>query len=211
MKRVFFAAIAAAVLTGVVALPAQAGNVVDEWANAKAPPPPELKPATVDAKTTALLVIDMVTETCNEKARPRCVATVPAIGKLLDEARAKGATVIYSLGTLGKDFVDALAPRNGEPIVKGGADKFINTDLEKMLKDKDVSEVIVVGTLANGGVFYTASHAAMRGFKVVVPIDGMSSPNESTLYAEQYTAWHLGKSPALGGRVTLTKTDMIKF
>ena len=196
---------------GASAVPAHAGDIIDEWANVKSPPPPELKPVTVDPKTTALLVIDMVTQTCNEKARPRCVATVPAIAKLLNETRAKGATVIYSLGTLGKDIVDTLAPKDGEPIVKAGADKFINTDLEKMLKDKGISEVIVVGTLANGGVFYTASHAAMLGFKVVVPADGMSTPNDSTLYTEQYAAWHLAKAPVLGGRVTVTKIDMIKF
>ena len=95
--------------------------------------------------------------------------------------------------------------------MKSGADKFINTDLEKMLKDKGIASVIVVGTLANGGVLHTASQAALRGFKVVVPVDGMSSPNMNTLYTEQYTAWHLANAPVFGGRVTLTKVDMIKF
>ena len=207
MKRYLIAAVMLAAL----AVPAQAKDIVDEWASVKAPAAPTLKPVSVDAKTSALLVIDMVKETCNEKARPRCVETVAAIGKLLDEARAKGAAVIYSLGTRGNDFVDTLAPKSGEPIVKSGADKFIKTDLEKILKDKNISEIIVVGTLANGGVLHTASQAALHGFKVVVPVDGMSSPNSSTLYTEQYTAWHLANAPVFGGRVTLTKSDMIKF
>jgi len=60
-------------------------------------------------------------------------------------------------------------------------------------------------------VLHTASQAALRGFKVVVPVDGMSSPNMDTLYTEQYTAWHLANAPVFGGRVTLTKVDMIKF
>jgi nicotinamidase-related amidase len=119
--------------------------------------------------------------------------------------------VIYSLGPAGNNFVEALAPKGGESIVKSGADKFVNTELEKMLKDKGVTGVIVVGTLANGGVFHTAGEAALRGFKVVVPVDGMSSPNETTLYTEQYAAWHLANAPVFGGRVTLTKIDMIKF
>ena len=101
-----------------------------------------------------------------------------------------------------------MAERFKAPVLKSGADKFINTDLEKILKDKGITSVIVVGTLANGGVFYTASEAALRGFNVAVPVDGMSAPN---LYAEQYTAWHLANTPVFGGRMTLTKTDIIKF
>ena len=209
MKRHLIAASAAALLTGIVS--AHAGDIIDSWASVKVPPAPVLKPAVIDSKTYALLVIDMVSETCNAKARPRCVETIPVIKKLLDEARAKGAAVIFSLGTLGKDIVEPLAPKSGEPIVQAGADKFINTDFEKMLKDKGITGVIVVGTLANGGVFHTASQAALRGFKVVVPVDGMSSPNPDTLYTEQYTAWHLANAPVFGGRVTLTKADMIKF
>ena len=69
-----------------------------------------------------------------------------------------------------------------------------------MLKDKGITTVIVVGTLANGGVLHTASEAALRGFKVVVPVDGMSSPNLDTLYTEQYTAWHLANAPVFAGQ-----------
>lgn len=210
MKRKLIAATAAAFVTA-FALPAQAGNIIDEWASVKVPPAPTLKPVTADNKTDALLVIDMVKQTCNAQGRPRCVETIPAIQKLLNDARTKGVTVIYSLGTAGNDFVEALAPKSGEPIVKSGADKFVNTELEKMLKDKGIASVIVVGTLANGGVLHTASQAALRGFKVVVPVDGMSSPNLDTLYTEQYTAWHLANAPVFAGRVTLTKMDMIKF
>jgi len=209
MKRNLIAALAAA--AAVLALPAHASDIIAEWASVKAPPAPELKPATVDSKTYALLVIDMVSETCNAKARPRCVETIPAIRKLLSEARAKGMTVIYALGVSGKEILPALAPQGGEPIVKSGADKFVNTDLEKILKDKAVTGIVMVGTLAYGGVLHTATQAAFRGFKVVVPADGMSSFNENTLYTEQYTAWHLANAPGLAGKLTLTKTDMIKF
>jgi nicotinamidase-related amidase len=210
MKRNLIAALAATAVAALV-LPAHAGNIIDEWASVKAPAAPALKPVTVDTKTYALLVIDMVNETCNAKARPRCVATIPAIQKLLNDARAKGMTVIYSLGPAGNSFVEALAPKVGEPIVKSGANKFVNPELEKILKDKGIAGVIVVGTLANGGVLHTASEAALRGFKVVVPVDGMSSPNETTLYTEQYAAWHLANGPGLAANVTLTKMDMIKF
>ena len=95
-----------------------AASIIDEWASVKAPPAPTLRPVIVDSKTYALLVIDMVKQTCNEKVRPRCVDTIAPLVKILTEARAKGVTVIYSLGTLGKDIVEGLAPKEGEPVVK---------------------------------------------------------------------------------------------
>ena len=66
---------------------AQAGNIIDEWANVKAPAAPELKPVTVDNKT------DAPTYKTNCTNRPRC-GVDPGDEKLLTEARAKGATVV---------------------------------------------------------------------------------------------------------------------
>jgi len=77
--------------------PASAETVIDEWQTIKAPPAPQLKSVTLDPKTTALLMVDIIKQTCNEKMRPRCVAAVPKIEKLLGAARASGATVIYAL------------------------------------------------------------------------------------------------------------------
>ena len=96
MKRRFtiFAFIVATVtvLSGAIGSPARAANIIDEWASVKAPATPELKPVTVDPKTTALLMLDFLPSLyCSDD--PRCVATLPAMKKLLAEARAKGATV----------------------------------------------------------------------------------------------------------------------
>ena len=68
--------------------------------------------------------------------------------------------------------------------------------------------MIIVGTTAEGAVLHTATGASMRGFQVIVPIDGMSA---GTLYAEQYTAWHLVNAPGKRRRTTLTRFDMIGF
>ena len=59
-----------------------AQTVVDDWANIKAPPAPALKPVTLDPKTTALLVMDLIKQACNEQSRPRCIASLPKIQKL---------------------------------------------------------------------------------------------------------------------------------
>lgn len=206
MKRNLFAATA---VLAALTLPAQAANIVDEWASVKAPAAPELRPVTADPKTTALLLLDFINPNCT--SRPRCMASIPAMKKLLTEARAKNMMVVYSVaGAATPDKILAdIAPVAGETVVRSSVDKFAGTDLEKNLKDKGIQSVIVTGTGAHGAVLYTASAAAVKKFKVIVPVDGMSSED---LYFEQVSAWLLAKGTGgIGPQVTLTKTDMIKF
>ena len=86
------AKLAFAVLLAVgLGLPARAADIIEEWANVQMPPAPALKQVTLDPKTTALLVIDMVKETCD--VRPRCTESVPAVQKVLNEAQIGRAHV----------------------------------------------------------------------------------------------------------------------
>jgi nicotinamidase-related amidase len=190
-------------------MPASAQTIVDTWDAVKAPPAPELKSVILDSKATALLLLDFNKQTCNAERRPRCIASLPKVQGLLEEARSKGFTIIYSLsaGATSTDIARELAPRKGEPVVTAGPDKFMGTDLEKILMDKGIKTVIVTGTAAHGAVLYTASGAAFRGMQVILPVDGMSAENT---YAEQYTAWHLANAPRVSSKVTLTKIDLIK-
>jgi len=189
---------------------ANAATIIDEWASIKAPPPPAVKPVTVDKATTALLMLDFNEQTCNMQRRPRCVASIPHVKKVLDEARAAQMPIVYSLGGGGKpsDLPSTIAPTADEPIVSSGVDKFANTDLEKILKDKGVKTVLVVGAAAHGAVLYTVSTAATRGFKAIVPVDGISA---DIPYAEQYTVWHLANAPRIADAVTLTTLDWLHF
>jgi nicotinamidase-related amidase len=189
----------------------QAQSVIDEWATVKAPPPPELKPVSIDPASTALIVMDISSQSCTAERRPRCVATLPAVHKLIAEARAKGVLVLYTLAGMSKktDIIKDVAPVDAEQVLSGaGPDKFIGIDLDGILKGKNIKTLIAVGTAAEGAVLHTAAGAAFRGYEVVVPVDGMSSTN---IYAEQYTAWHLANAPRLADHVKLTKVDMIKF
>jgi len=189
------------------AAPSHAQTVIDEWPSIKTPPAPELKPVTVDPKTTALLVLDFLNQNCGH--RPRCLATIPAMKKLLAEARAKGVTVIYTFWSTVTDVIKDVAPVDKEPtVVSQLPDKFLNSDLDKILKDHGITTVIVNGTSAQGAVLYTGSKAALHGYKVIVPVDGMSSDDA---YPEQFTAWLMANGPGFGARVTLTRIDMIKF
>jgi len=202
----------AGAMAALAALPAQANDITMEWATVKPPPVPQLKPATVEPKTTALLILDLMKTNCG--ARPRCVATVPNVKKLLDAARANNMMVFYTLvgqTPTPESMVDqGLAPRAGEYVTRGGADKFIGSDLEQRLKNKGIKTVIVTGTYAQGAVVGTSNGAVQRGYKAVVPVDGMSAEDA---YNEQYAAWHLYKGGPvnLTENVTLTRSDLIKF
>lgn len=199
------------ILSGLLLIesPAAAQDVIAEWSSISTPPPPELKDVTVDPKTTALLLLDFNKQTCNAERRPRCIASIPKMKRLLDYARTKGIFVIYSLsaGAVPGDIAADLAPMAGDPVVISGPDKFMGTDLEKILKEKGIKTVIATGTAAHGAVLYTASGAALRGMKVIVPVDGLSAEN---VYAEQYVVWNLVNAPRISANVTLTRAERIK-
>jgi nicotinamidase-related amidase len=198
-----------ALLGSAVSAPAQ--TIIDEWSSVKAPPAPQLKSVTIDPKTTALLMLDLIKQTCNQERRPRCLASVPKAKKLLTEARAKGMLVVYSIipgpAVIG-DTLPEVAPNASEPFVKSGVDKFYQTNLEQILKEKNIQTVIIVGTAAHGAVLYTASEAVLRGFNVIVPVDGASAENT---YIEQYVAYNFTSAPIISSKVTLTSSDMVKF
>lgn len=214
-ESIWLAAIvaAAAVLGGIAPGPARADStIIDDWYKAKLPAPPQLKPVTLDAKTTALLVMDFTVQTCTQARRPRCAASVPKVKKFVEEARGKGALIIYSVAvpkSVPGDILKELTPAAGEQVLPPlGPDKFINSDLEKTLHDKGITTVVAMGTQAQTSVLHTGGEAALRGFRVVVPVDAMSADD---LFPELYTAWHLSTAARISNQVTLTKLDMIGF
>ena len=190
---------------------ASARTIIDEWASIKTPPAPALQTVKVDPRTTALLVLDLVKPVCTTPYRPRCLATLPGVAKLLHEARAHKMLVIYSLVVVNKSIADvlpAVKPLGSEPVVKSGPDKFLHTDLAAVLKAHGIKTIIPVGSAADGAVMYTASHAALLGYRVLLPVDGMSSHLD---YTEQYVTWNMSHAPVVSLHVTLTSIDRLHF
>lgn len=189
---------------------AMADNIIDGWAKVEVPKAPELKPANLAAKTTALLVMDFVKQSCNQAARPSCIASIPKVKAMIAAAKAKGVTVIWTLppGPKPEDFLADVAPPDGTSFVVAPVDKFYNTDLEKQLKDKGITTLVLAGTSAYGAVMFTGSAAANRGFNIVVPVDGMSA---APAYGEQAAAWILANLPGGANKVTMTRGDMIAY
>ena len=197
---------------GIASFGAPAQTLMEEWASAKLPAPPALKAATIIPAETALLVMDFTRQTCSAERRPRCAASVPKVRKLVADARARGALVIYSVavaGSIAADILKELTPAAGELVLPPlGPDKFINSDLENILKGKGIKTVVALGTQAQTSVLHTGAAAALRGFKVIVPVDGMSSDD---VFPELYTAWHLATAARISAQVTLTKIDLIGY
>lgn len=202
--------LALAATIGLAAATAHAANIVQEWSSVKAPAAPALKAVTVDTKDTALLMLDFLHSNCNSEHGKRCLASLPIAKKLLGEARAKHMLVVYSAygKNTEKDVWADVAPKPGDPFVVSFLDKFIGTDLDKILKDHGIKTVIVVGSAANGAAFGTASSAVQHGYTVIVPVDGISSDD---LYAEQSAVWNLAHAPVISSKITLTTVDMMKF
>src|SRR3974390_1265554 len=192
------------------AIPARATDVIAEWSTIQIPPPPALKPVTVDPKSTALLLLDFMTENCGQ--RPRCVAAIPTLKALHDRARGANMLVAYTLPGGGKIIDEGIAPREGEVVEQkpGGPDKFLGDDLDQRLKAHGIKTVILCGTSAQGVGLGTGSAAAQRGYYVIYPVDCLLS---ESAFREAYAAWHMagGGPPVTTKWVTVTRSDMITF
>ena len=170
----------------------------------------------VPVKGAALLVLDITSVIC--PPRPTCVTSVPKIAALVKKARDAKVPVIYSqTATAGSTYIADIAPQPGDATVTGRADKFYQTNLEQILKDKAVETAVVVGSAANGAVLYTTFGLGLRGITVVVAEDGISGDPQFT---ETLTRWQLLNEPGFAnanntpldkGHVTLSTADKVTF
>jgi nicotinamidase-related amidase len=175
---------------------------------------PDVVPVAVDPSTTAFLVLDLNSAVC--PPRPACIASLPAVARLLGKARAADAFVGFSTtGTA--DVLSDVAPQSGEPVVSARADKFYNTDLDQTLKQHGIQRLVLVGSAANGAVLYTAFGANERGYTVVVATDGISSGPDFDTYLTEYQLLNepgfanAANDPLHMGAVTLSRGDLITF
>jgi nicotinamidase-related amidase len=152
----------------------------------------------VDPARTALIVVDMQNDFVREGGSlrgPDAEGTIPAIQTLLRLARASGMKVVFTQdthtdgdpewaiwpehareGSWGWEIVDALAPLDGETVIrKPRYDAFYGTPLEHLLRLWGVDTLVLCGTVANICVHYTAASAALRWFNVVVVRDAVSA------------------------------------
>ncbi len=184
-------------------------------AQVQIPDLPAPVPVTVDAKTTAYLILDETSVVC--APRPACRAALPAVAALLAKARAAGALVVYSqTPTPGSTILPEVAPQPGEPTVSSRADKFFGTSLDEILKSRGITTAVIAGTVANGAVLYTAFEANLRGYTVVVAADGISADPFPVLLTQYQVLNQPGfanptNTPLAKDKVTVSRGDFITF
>ena len=167
--------------------------------------------------TTALLVFDMIDRIC--KNQPNCTGVmVPALTSLLARARKAGVFVLYSTREPESlSWMPEVAPAPGDPIVKSYAqDRFYNTDLDKMLKAKGITTLILTGWKVNGSVLYTSVGATLRDYTVVVPVDASLAATDYEVAIGQFQILNQNSANATNEPLkpkasTLSRTDMITF
>jgi nicotinamidase-related amidase len=171
-----------------------------------------LKPA-----TTALFVSDMIDPTC--KSQPKCTGTMlPAIASLLARARKAGVLVVYSTrATNMSKWLPEVAPASGDAMSDSYAqDRFYNSELDKTLKAKGITTLILTGWKVNGSVLYTSVGATLRDYTVVVPVDASLAATDYEVAIGQFQILNQNSANATNEPLkpkasTLSRTDMITF
>ena len=191
--------------------PASAPMVTLQMPATPSPVPVALKPT-----TTALLVFDYVDPTCTRQAI--CSAMVPTLARFM--ARARKAGVVVGYGTRehnASNWIPAIAPAPGDIKVTNTAqDRFYNTDLDKLLKAKGITTIIMAGWSVNGSVTYTSVGATAHGYTVVVPVDTTSAGNDYTTAVGFFQILNQDdrnttNEPLKPKTSTLSRTDLITF
>jgi nicotinamidase-related amidase len=181
------------------------------------PSPPDPVPVVLNPATTALLIFDIVDPICSRQ--PNCTGKmVPAIASLLARARQAGVTVAF--GTRAptmSNWLPEVLPAPGDIKIESQAqDRFYKTDLDKTLKAKGITTLILAGWKVSGSVTYTSVGATLRGYTVVVPVDASLDATDYEIAIGQYQILHQhsanAANEALKDRAsTLSRTDLISF
>jgi nicotinamidase-related amidase len=133
----------------------------------------------------ALLIVDMqVGMSWPSSGIRNNAGAETAIANLLAAWRAQGAPLVHIRhisrtpgspfwpGQPGVEFQPALAPLDSEHVVeKNVPDALVNTGLERWLRIRGISSVVIVGVSTNNSVEATARTAGNLGFKTYVVSD----------------------------------------
>ena len=178
---------------------------------------PEPVRVTLNPATTAMLVLDYVEDICN--SQPKCKSQMlPAMTPFMARVRKAGMTVAY--GTREQNmskWLPEVAPAAGDiKIVNTAQDRFYNTDLDKALKAKGITTIIMVGWKVSGSLTYSSVGATLRDYTVVIPVDTTAAATdyEQTIGFYQIlnqNPANLRNEPLQPKSATLTRTDMITF
>jgi nicotinamidase-related amidase len=150
--------------------------------------------------TTALLVVDMLNRYEHDDAdalRASVRETIPAIRALVDQARdsetltayvndnhedwtaGRRALTEWALDGADPSLIEPIAPAPDVPfLVKARHSAFYATQLEYLLRERDVDRIVLTGQVTEQCILYTALDAYIRHFELVVPRDAVAHIHE---------------------------------
>jgi nicotinamidase-related amidase len=178
---------------------------------------PDPVPVALNPATTALLIFDVVEHISSRQPKIK-TQMLPAIVSLLTRARKAGVTVAYGTRTANMStWLPEVAPAPGDIKIENQAqDRFYNTDLDKALKAKGITTLILTGWKVSGSVTYTSVGATLRGYTVVVPVDTTSDATDYEIFIGQYQVLNQNSAnttnePLKARASTLSRTDLVTF
>lgn len=151
----------------------------------------------------ALLVLDMQTFFLDENSHafvPSGPAILAGVQRLVEVFEHHNRPVVYTrhlntpsgaglMGVWWQDLIQEeaidsrIVPQLDHPgrivICKGQYDAFYQTDLERLLQSKSVTQVVITGVMTHLCCETTARSAFARGLEVFFTIDGTATYNES--------------------------------
>jgi nicotinamidase-related amidase len=172
---------------------------------------------TLNPATTALLVLDYVEPICN--AQPKCRSEMlPAMTPFMQRVRKAGLVVAYGTreSNMSK-WLPEVAPAAGDiKIANVAQDRFYNTDLDKALKAKGITTIVMVGWKVSGSLTYTSVGATLRDYTVVIPVDTTTAATDYETSIGFYQILNQGNGnltnePLKPKAPTLSRTDLIAF
>jgi hypothetical protein len=196
---------------------AQAQSASKPLLTLQMPALPEPVRVALNPATTTLLVLDYVDAICN--SQPKCKGEMlPAVTPFMVRARKAGVVVAYGTREPNMSkWVAEVAPVQGDiKIVNTAQDSFYNTDLDKALKAKGITTIIMVGGKVSGSVAYTSVGATVRDYTVVIPVDTTAATTDYERVIGFYQILNQGNGnlknePLKPKSPTLSRTDMVTF
>jgi nicotinamidase-related amidase len=188
---------------------------------------PEPVKVRLHRRNTVVIVVDMQNDFCKPSGKlfvPASLDTIPKIGQVLEKARQSDVMIVYTQdwhmkndpefaiwgehaleGSWGAEIIDELKPCEGDVVVKKlRYDAFYGTSLDHILRLHQIENIVVTGTVANICVLHTAGSAALRWYKVYLPIDCVSALNDFDYRATLRQVSFLYRG-------ILTRSDLIEF
>lgn len=182
---------------------------------------------TLELSSSALLVMDMQNfflDASSHAYIPAAQALVPNVRSLIELYRAHDRAIIFTRhavaegedagimarwwrdtvreGTPHSEVIDALSPKGDEHVLrKTRYSAFYGTELERILRDGDVSSIVLTGVMTDLCCESTARDAFLRDFEVYLVIDGMATLNEELHMSSLRTLVHGFGVPMLSGEI----------